>query len=189
MTTLAEAFQEVLDALDRTETPYLVGGSVASGTHGVPRLTRDIDFVIDLPPDRVPEFCEAFHPAFYADPDMVTRAVKAGRAFNLIHMASACKFDFFPVGDGAFGRSQLARRRFTTCNIPGLENIEFAVASPEDTILAKLVWFRKGGGVSEHQWKDVRGVIEVQAGQLDRAYLDHWAAKLGVSDLLNEFFQ
>jgi len=181
---LAEAFQEVLAAIDRTETPFLVGGSVAGGTHGLARQTNGIDIVVDLPVDRVPGFCEAFESGFYADPDMVLRSVHAGRPFNLIHLAGAIKFDFFPVGDNAFGRSELARRRVTASTITGLENIEFPVASPEDTVLAKLVWFRKGGEVSDRQWHDILGVVNVQSHRLDRSYLDRWAGELGVADLL-----
>jgi hypothetical protein len=185
VTTLAQAFQELLAALDRTETRFLVGGSVASGMHGLARLTNDIDIVVDLALDRVAAFCEAFGAKFHADSGMVSRAVNAGLPFNLIHLQGAYKFDFFPVGSDAFGLSELARRRFTTSTITGLENIEFPVASPEDIILAKLVWFRKGGGVSDRQWHDVLGVVKVQAGRLDRAYLESWAGKLGVSDLLS----
>lgn len=186
MSTLAQAFQELLAALDRTETPFFIGGSVASGAHGLARLTNDIDIMVDLARDRVTEFCEALGAAFYADADVVSRAVTAARPFNLIHLASAYKFDLFPIGNDAFGRSELARRRFTAGTISGLEDIEFPVASPEDTILAKLVWFQKGGGVSDRQWHDILGVLKVQGDRLDRAYLVRWAEKLGVSDLLRD---
>jgi hypothetical protein len=142
--------------------------------------------VVDLILDRIPALCEALGSAFYADAEMVSRAVTAGRPFNLIHLASAYKFDLFPIGSDAFGRSELARRRFTAGSIAGLEDIEFAIASPEDIILAELVWFRKGGGVSDRQWHDILGVIKVQAERLDRAYLNKWAEHLGISDLLSE---
>ena len=62
--------------------------------------------------------------------------------------------------------------------------LELFFASPEDTVLAKLEWYRKGGEVSDRQWRDLLGVLKVQAGTLDRAYLDQWAGELGVADLL-----
>ena len=170
MTALAKAFQELLAALDRTETPFLVGGSVASGVHGLARMTNDIDIVVDLSINRVPAFCEALGSAFDGDAEMVSRAVNAERPFNLIHFASAYKFDLFPIGNDAFGHSDFARRRFTSGST-GMDDIEFPVASAEDTILAKLVWFRKGGRVSDRQWHDILGVVKVQAERLDRAYL------------------
>jgi hypothetical protein len=181
---LAAALQDLLDVLDRLEIPFFAGGSVASGTHGLARQTNDIDLVADLKADRIAEFCEALDPTFYADGETIRRAIEMGRSFNVIHIEGAYKFDIFPVGQDPFAQSQLARRRYTTTAVTGIENIEFPVASAEDTILAKLVWFRKGGEVSDRQWHDVLGVIQVQAGRLDSAYLRDWAAILGVADLL-----
>jgi hypothetical protein len=145
VTALAQAFQELLAALDRTETPFVVVGSVASGAHVLARLTNDIGMVVDLPAERVSLLCEQLGAAFYADAAMISRAVAAERPFNIIHLTTAHKFDLFPMGGDAFVPSEIARRQFTAGTVTGLENIEFPVASPEDTVLAKLVWFRKGG--------------------------------------------
>jgi hypothetical protein len=60
------------------------------------------------------------------------------------------------------------------------------VASPEDTILAKLQWYRDSGSVSDRQWNDVLGMLKVQGAALDRAYLDEWARELGLADLLRK---
>ena len=149
-------------------------------------MTNAIDIVADVPPELAEEFCGVLHPAFYADRTQAKAAIGAGRAFNVIHRESSAKFDIFPVGADRFARSELARRRYTAVAIPGLENIEFPVASPEDTILAKLVWFRKGGEVSDRQWHDILSVIHVQEGRLDARYLQAWAVELGVADLLSQ---
>jgi hypothetical protein len=63
-------------------------------------------------------------------------------------------------------------------------SIEFPVASAEGTILSKLLWFQKGGAASDRQWQDILGVLRVQSGRLDQAYMDRWAAELGVDGLL-----
>lgn len=76
------------------------------------------------------------------------------------------------------------RRQHIVSGLPGLENLEFPVSSPEDTVLAKLVWFRQGGEVSDRQWHDILGVLSVQAPRLDRVYLNTWAERLNVADLL-----
>jgi hypothetical protein len=186
VTALAQAFQALLAALDRTETPFVVVGSVASGTHGLARLTNDIDIVVDLLSEHIATFCEELGSAFYADVEMVARAVAAGRSFNVIHLPSAYKFDLFPVASDPFGHSELARREFMPGSVPGLEDVEFPIASAEDTILAKLVWFRKGGEVSDRQWSDILGIVKVQAARLDLSYLMKWADTLGVSDLLRQ---
>ena len=62
---------------------------------------------------------------------------------------------------------------------------QFDVITPEDTILLKLEWYRIGGEISDRQWSDILGVMQTQAGRLDDAYLDHWAADIGVKDLLD----
>ncbi|MBM3984775.1 MAG: hypothetical protein FJ296_03650 [Planctomycetes bacterium] len=58
------------------------------------------------------------------------------------------------------------------------------LASPESIVLAKLDWFRKGGGLADRQWHDVLGILKVQAGRLDEARMRRMAGTLGVSDLL-----
>jgi hypothetical protein len=58
------------------------------------------------------------------------------------------------------------------------------IKSPEDTILRKLDWYRRGGEVSERQWQDVLSILAAMCGQLDEPYLDRWAGELGVADLL-----
>lgn len=184
MSAFSAAFEELLAALDRLEIPFVIGGSVASGTHGIPRQTNDIDVVAKITPEIIADFCAVLAPAFWADAEDAELAIRLGRAFDVIHLNSAYKFDIFSAGEDRFIHSQLARRRYITTTVPGLENVEFPVASAEDTILAKLVWFRKGGEVSDRQWHDILGVLNVQAGQLDMRYLQEWAEELGVADLL-----
>lgn len=121
---------------------------------------------------------------FYVDRDAILAAIQWQRGFNVIHLATAWKFDIFMAGTSEFSKSELSRRRMTSSSITGLERIEFPVSSPEDTILAKLVWFRKGGEVSDRQWQDMLGIVRVQAARLDREYLNLWATDLGVADLL-----
>jgi hypothetical protein len=81
-----------------------------------------------------------------------------------------------------FARSQFERR--IRRDIGMTEPLEVALATPEDTILAKLDWYRQGGEVSDRQWRDVLGVLKVQAEALDLAYLRQWATRLRLADLL-----
>ena len=60
------------------------------------------------------------------------------------------------------------------------------VKSAEDVILRKLQWYEEGGRVSERQWKDVLGVLKTQGNRLDAAYLEEWARRLGLFDLLTK---
>jgi hypothetical protein len=184
MSDVAEALLRVMAALDDLGICYLIGGSVASSVHGEPRASRDVDIVADLSRADLPRLAAKLQPEFYADPDMMLDCVRRGRAFNVIHIATACKFDVFPLADDPYSAEQLARRVSLVTSALGAP-LTLPLSSAEDTLLAKLVWFRAGGEVSERQWNDVRGVFAVQRDRLDLAYLRRWATKLGVLDLLD----
>jgi hypothetical protein len=183
--TLAGAFEQVLGILDRVEIPYLVVGSVASGSYGLARQTNDIDIVADFRRIDLEAFLQLMKVEFYLDSETAAEAIRLGRSFNAIHRKGAFKFDFFPAGDEGFNDSELRRRRYIISVIPRLQHLEFPISSPEDTILAKLVWFRKGGEVSDRQWHDVLGILRVQVNRLEYGYLTDWANKLGVLNLLH----
>jgi hypothetical protein len=62
-----------------------------------------------------------------------------------------------------------------------IEGVRLALATPEDTILAKLEWAKKAGG-SQKQLEDAAGVVDADP-DLDPAYLEGWARELDVLDL------
>ena len=90
--------------------------------------------------------------------------------------------DIFIRKSRAFDQMQLNRRRRSVIASNPEESIY--VTSPEDTILAKLEWYRMGGEVSDRQWRDILGVLKTRTGELDLEYLRKWATELHVSDLL-----
>ena len=185
MVDLASVFEQLLAVLDRFEIRYCVGGSVASSSYGMPRQTNDIDILADFSGVDLGELSRVLSPDFYADSESIREAVRSGRPFNVIHLKGAFKFDFFPAVPGReFEQSELTRRKQIVSRVPGLEGIEFAVVTAEDALLAKLLWFRQGGEISERQWHDIRGILKVQADRLDLPYLRSWAKRLGISDLL-----
>src|ERR1051325_8663191 len=110
--SLAGALEQLQAALDRSEISYCIGGSVASSSHGIPRQTKDVDFIADFRDVDLRAFCESIEGEFYVDPDFAADAIRRGRAFNVIHIKSAFKFDFFPADADAFSKAELARRRY-----------------------------------------------------------------------------
>jgi hypothetical protein len=172
----------VADALEALGVLYAIGGSFASALHGVMRATMDVDLVADLRQEDVAPFVQALGEAFYADAEMIREAIGQHRAFNLIHLESMFKVDVFVARPLDFDRAQLARRQMHLLS----EDPERRayVASPEDTVLAKLEWYRLGGEISDRQWRDVLGVLKVQGQRLDLAYMRQMATGLGVQDLL-----
>ncbi len=174
----------VVAAFDAARVRYFLGGSVASAVYGEARSTRDIDFVAAMLPHHVEPFLAALGNEFYADATAIGAAVAARRSFNVIHLDTMVKADIFVFKADAFGRSQFTRRTARQLNQDDPTSIY--VASAEDTVLAKLQWYRDGGGVSDRQWNDVLGVLKVQGATLDRAYLADWARELGLTDLLRQ---
>jgi hypothetical protein len=180
---LLRALGPVVDALEELGVPYYVGGSLASSTHGIARSSIDADVVADLGPGHVGPLVRALGGAYYVSEDRVAAAVQARRSFNLIHLETMFKVDVFVTKGRPFDRQAFARARTETLeDVP--EARAFVVASPEDTVLAKLEWFRAGGEVSERQWADVVGVLKTGGDALDRAYLRRWAPAIGVMDLV-----
>ncbi|HNR97594.1 MAG TPA: hypothetical protein PKO09_12805 [Anaerolineae bacterium] len=173
---------QVTDALDRLGVQYAIGGSFASAVHGVMRATMDADLVVDLTLSDTEPLARALIGEFYADVESMREAVQHQSSFNLIHLGTMFKVDLFVAKARAFDRSQLARRRSVLLSEE--PDRHAYVASAEDTILAKLEWYRMGGEVSDRHWRDVLGVLLVQGERLDLGYLKKMAAGIDVLDLL-----
>jgi hypothetical protein len=159
---------------------YTIGGSIASSFAGEPRSTVDIDIVAALEEQHVELLVAALSPEFYVDADALRRAIRTHSTTNLIHQATLLKVDLFVAGGTPLDRQQLARRLAVD---PGDGRCLY-VHPPEDILLQKLRWFRRGGEVSDRQWRDVAAIVRVQGPRLDREYLSEGAGTLGVSDLL-----
>lgn len=172
---------QVIDALERVGAPYVIGGSLASTIHGVVRTTLDTDIVADLSLRQAQPFADLLASAFYLDIDTIHHAIRQRSSFNLIHLASMFKVDIFILKNRPFDRQQLDRRQSWIADPDSGRTIY--VATPEDTILTKLAWYRLGGEISDRQWRDILGVLAVQGDRLDLAYMRQWAVDLGVSDL------
>jgi hypothetical protein len=110
------------------------------------------------------------------------KAIARGQSFNAIHFDSVFKVDLFVASDDAFAAAQLERGQLRKLSPDLAEQVY--VATAEDTVLAKLRWFRAGNESSRNQWSDVLGILAVLQGGLDTAYLHTWAERLGISDLL-----
>jgi hypothetical protein len=163
---------------------YVVVGSFASSARGRPRATIDADIVAEVTPDHARILAERLAGDYYADEIAIRHAVLDRSVFNAIHLETMFKVDVYVSSSRGFDEQQLLRR--LPEHIKPDETDPVYVATAEDTVLAKLVWFRKGAGVSERQWSDVLGILAVQKGQLDIEYLNKWAASLGISDLLEK---
>jgi hypothetical protein len=173
-----ELLSRVVRCLDDLGIEYMLTGSYASSIQGEPRSTHDIDLVVSLTSDDADKLVEAFPDAeFYLSPPAMRDAIERRGMFNVIHMESGYKVDFWVLKDLPFDTLCFARKR--TVMAWGLA---LKVSTPEDTILAKLRWARESGG-SEKQFTDALRIYEIQHSLLDMAYLEDWSTRLNVSEL------
>ncbi len=123
---------------------------------------------------------QALVDTYYIDEDATKEAIRRRGAFNVIQLASMTKVDIYCSADEPLAREALTRRKFVE-----VDGRQIPCATAEDIILQKLLWFVEGGGVSDRQWRDIRGVVRVQGEALDRSYLERHAASHGILDLLH----
>ena len=173
---------QVTATLNQQNISYVLVGSFASSIHGMYRSTADIDILADIHIEQVRPLFEALQKSFYVDEHTMRDAVAQGRSFNAIHFDSVFKVDIFIAKDDEFALTQLNRRQLRKILFDKDEAL--SVATAEDTVLAKLRWYRAGHETSSTQWNDVLGMLGTSHNSLDLEYLHTWATKLGIEDLL-----
>lgn len=184
---LIAALLPVANVLKEIGVAFFVGGSVASSFHGASRATLDVDIVVNLEFDKVDLFVDQLDDDFYCSKPAILDAIARKSCFNLIHYPTSFKVDVFisknrPFDVESMGRARLGR-------VDPDSDFEFPIASPEDTILSKLEWYRMGNEVSERQWEDVVRVLRILGDEADLAYLKSTAKDLRVGDLLERLLE
>ena len=182
---LVVALTPLIDVLERLGVAWYVGGSVASTVHGRFRATNDVDVIANLREKHASTIRMALEADHYVDEESICDAVRRRSSFNLVHFGTGLKIDVFVPAESDYEAGVRARRVSEPIGYAG-DSHRLWVASAEDTILAKLAWYRRGGGASERQWRDVQGMIELRGPELDLKYLRRWAPVLGIGDLLEE---
>jgi hypothetical protein len=181
MNSQAQILEEIIGALATTGVRYVIGGSVASSSIGIPRATLDTDVLVEMDRAQVGVLARELGGQWYLDAEFAGNALANRRAFNVIHMPSGFKFDLFPAYS-PFHRAELQRAVTRRLKIDDAI-VTCLVATAEDMILAKLSWYREGGEQSDRQWDDVVGMLATVKNP-DWEHLHRWANDLGVQDLL-----
>jgi hypothetical protein len=173
-----EVLKEVTGRLDRANIAYMVTGSMATNFYTVPRMTRDIDIVVELEEEDLSRFNSLFESDYYLDSETVREAVKNRGMFNLIQNEYVIKIDFVVRKDTPYRRREFSRRKKIT-----IDGQPLYVVATEDLILSKLVWAKDSR--SELQLSDVRNRLR-SVKRLNRRYLARWSKELGVASLYRD---
>jgi hypothetical protein len=168
----------VVSRLETAAMRYMLTGSVALACYAVPRMTRDIDLVIQCVPADARRIAALFGPDCYVDEAAVLQAIEGRAAFNAIHREWLAKADFIVQKRGAYWELQFSRRRQMD-----LEGLTVWAVAPEDLMLSKLWWAKDSG--SELQLRDATAIASSVRG-LDWEYVEEWADSLGVRRILEK---
>lgn len=168
--------QEVALRLESAGIEYMMTGSMAMAFYSIPRMTRDIDIIIQASVADVEKIVALFREDFYIEKESVRYAISHRSMFNIIHNESVVKVDLIICKDEDYRIEEFSRRSKLT-----VEGTSVSVVTPEDLILSKLVWAKQSQ--SEMQLRDVRQIFKAEYSP-DLEYLKKWARKLGVFSLL-----
>lgn len=174
MTSYISVIKEVIAKLEDSHIPYIIVGSIASMVYGEPRITRDIDLVLDIKSDDTLRFEKLFtQPEFYCPPiEILADEIRNRGQFNLLHVSSGLKIDIMVKKRTEFDDLRFGRIK----RLQLFENLTANLASPEDIIIKKLVFYQEGG--SEKHLRDIRGILSNT--EVNKSYIENWIEKLNL---------
>lgn len=171
-----EVLKDVCSRLDKARVEYMLTGSMAMNYYAQPRMTRDIDIVVELEESDAGRLTSSFEPEYFVPEDALRTALRERGMFNLLHLESVVKVDLIVRKQVPYRQTEFARR--VRVELPGFTAW---LVSREDLILSKLAWAKNSE--SELQMRDVRNLL---SSEVDMGYLRQWAPTLGVSELLDD---
>lgn len=170
--------KSVVKRLESARIPYMITGSIAANFYTTPRMTRDIDIVIEVEEKDAETLFSLFSSDFYVDKNAIRNAIHNKQIFNIIHSAEIVKVDFIIRKDTNYRSLEFKNRRSIV-----FEGQKIFIASPEDLILSKLFWARES--LSEMQIRDVKNLFET-IRDLDKDYIEKWVRELELNEVYNE---
>lgn len=165
---ILELLQRVCKSLEDHNVPYMVSGSVALNIYSIPRMTRDIDIVVELDENRIDPFISLF-PDSYFNVDTITDEVKRQGIFNIIDHKTGFKIDFIVKKNTDYYNLAFNRRQWVNELETGLW-----VISIEDLIIAKLIWIQQLK--SDTQMNDIENLLLYPEKDMD--YIRKWINEL-----------
>jgi hypothetical protein len=178
---LVETLAAAVRALEQTGIPYAITGSIASGVHGEPVMSQDVDLVVLATAEQAAALAARLQPRFYAPVELLTDGVARHSFANIVDNRTGLKVDLSFIPPAGFLSIALARRVPVSL---GPAAGEFWFVTAEDVILMKLLW-RKDTG-SRKQWENALAVARVRGTRMDWNYLFATARSLGIEDQLGE---
>jgi predicted nucleotidyltransferase len=174
---MIELIDTFIRPLNEHDIRYIITGSLASMVYGEPRLTNDVDVVLDIKSTDIAKLIEAFPEAdFYLPPvDVIeTELLRGSRGhFNIISQHSMLKADIYLVGSDPIQLWGMVDAR-----IIEIENQKITFAPPEYVIIRKLEFYREGN--SEKHLRDIAAMLTESPSEINQETLQKHIAQLGL---------
>lgn len=172
----AAVLRDVTERLNEAGIPYMLTGSLALCYYALPRMTRDIDMVIDPEHRSAGELCALFDEFYFVFEEAVASALKRRSMFNLIHKDMLIKADLIVRKQDPHRVFEFEHRQQVT-----FRDIPVSIVRKEDLIIAKLIWAKDSK--SRMQLGDVRSLL---ATGCEMSYIKAWVEKIGLKDIWRE---
>jgi len=167
----AELLKTITQLLDQKGISYMVSGSLAVNVYSVPRMTLDIDIVIELNETNFDDFSAIFGSGFYINREAAKSEIRRKGMFNVIDHKSGLKIDFIIRKETEYRKLEFSRR-----SIKMIENIPVWMVSAEDLVISKIEWIQQLQ--SDRQTGDIKNLLAMPT--IDREYISNWCRKLNL---------
>lgn len=171
-----EVLKIVVNRLNKTHIGYMISGSIAYMFYATPRMTRDIDIIIDISINDINKIYNTFKDDFYIDKQMILEAIQLHSMFNIIHFETSVKIDFIIRKDEEFRLLEFKRKQKKI-----IDDLEIFVTTIEDLIISKLYWAKDS--LSEMQLRDVKNLLK---NEIDSDYVAKWCKKLNITHIFEK---
>ena len=169
---IGKLLNRITKALDDAEIPFMVSGSMALIVYTVPRMTRDIDIVIELKQEDIERFCMIFKEGYYIDSLTVEEEVKRRGMFNVIDFETGYKIDFMVRKNNLYRKTEFERR------VKGVVlGSETWLVTLEDLVISKLIWIQELQ--SDRQMSDIENLLENP--NIDMEYIHYWCSEMNLN--------
>jgi hypothetical protein len=168
---IRELIQNITTSLDQKGIPYMISGSLAFNMYCIPRMSMDIDLVIELNLSNVHGFFDIFRTGYYIDKETVLQEIRKTGMFNVIDHRTGFKIDFIIRKSTEYRLLEFSRKIHKM-----LMDIPVWVVSPEDLVVSKLSWIQELQ--SEKQSQDIRMLMVLP--EIDRDYIGLWCKNLNL---------
>ncbi|MHC1736557.1 MAG: hypothetical protein AB9882_00950 [Ignavibacteriaceae bacterium] len=153
--------------------PFMLSGSLAMSFYAQPRMTRDVDIVIELNQEDIHTFVRLFENDYYVSVEMIQDAVERNSMFNIIHNKAIVKVDFIVRKNSEYRKHEFQRRKEIQ-----ISDFTTYIVSIEDLIISKVFWMKDS--LSEFQKRDVKNLLNCEH---DKDYLNIWIEKMGLTKI------